>query len=109
MPGDGKTSRAAISASESAIVENRIRSRLSVPCDQQRHGSSASSNPLVNADILDGDARAIVYAEAQRRRVLDVSGLADDDIDVRIRIARPRVVDLQRLWRAVPDRDRAVR
>src|SRR5262249_58171367 len=64
---------------------------------------------LVNTDALDDDARAIGDAKAERRRVLHVAGLADDDVHVGIRVARAGVVDSQRGGRSIPDRDRAVR
>src|SRR5262249_55938464 len=64
---------------------------------------------LVNTDALDDDARAIGDAKAERRRVLHVAGLADDDVHVGIRVARAGVVDSQRGGRSIPDRDRAAR
>src|SRR6478672_9315746 len=109
MPGTGSASRDATSAAESAAAETRTFDRVAALCIQQRHASAASNGTLCNVDVFHGNPGAVVYAEAERRRVLDVPGLTRDDVDVRIGVARAGVVDLQRGRRAVPDRDRAVR
>src|SRR5262245_5270839 len=59
--------------------------------------------------VLDLDLRQIVDAEAERRGKLHVPRLADDDVDVRIGVARAAVVDLQVLRVAIPDGDGTVR
>src|SRR5439155_8827223 len=70
---------------------------------------AAAGEARSTGHVLDMNPGKIVDAEAERRRELDVARLTDDDVDVRVGVARARVVDLQRLRRAVPDRDDAFR
>src|SRR5262245_35527801 len=86
--------------------------RVSMPCVQYRHGTAARRNRIAagmsDRQLLHLDLRQVVDTEAERRRVLDVPRLADDDVDVRIGVAGSSVVHLERGRIAIPDRDRAV-
>ena len=95
IPGVGRASRAAMSVSESALVEKRTFPRVSSACAWRRHASVAQRRTLANAHVVDRDPGAIVDAESERRGVLHVSGLADDDVHVRIGVAGAPVVNLQ--------------
>src|SRR5439155_17338286 len=113
----------------SASVHNRLMparssvARLSTLCAEYTHGSESASKSkeviffcgnskrvcLGNIYVFDDYSRAIVHAKTERRGVLHVTGLADDDVDVRIGVARARVVHPKRAGRAVQVRDRAGR
>src|SRR5688572_16781902 len=121
IPGAGSASREASSASLQSRLMPAASSaaRLSLPC-VQTHGterrSRKSAVALVSIDfcliyfhVPHFDFGQVVHAKAERRRVFHVPGLANDDVDVGIRIPRPSVVEPQRIRRAVPDRDRTVR
>src|SRR5688572_22096560 len=106
MPGTGNSSRAVCSAAVKGAVDTRTPGVTAVPCVQQSH-TSDTQRTLINAEVFDLDPRAIVDAEAERGGVLHVPRLADDDVDVRIRVPGAPVVNFQRRRRAIPDRDRA--
>src|SRR6476661_7544023 len=87
--------------------------RVSMPWVQYRQGTAAMMNRIAvvmsDRQLLQLDLRQVVDAKAERRGILHVPGLTNDDVDVRIGVACAPVVNFQRRGIAIPDRDRAVR